>query len=77
MIEVFKLISKELNKKTVFISVPLKVGVLMARVVKILTLGKIDYIERVQRMGEDRSYSHEMQLVILVISLFHLKKEFN
>ncbi|MCA0170376.1 SDR family oxidoreductase [Bacillus sp. RAR_GA_16] len=59
MIEVFKLISKELNKKTVFISVPLKAGVLIASIVKILTLGKIDYIERVQRMGEDRSYSHK------------------
>jgi uncharacterized protein YbjT (DUF2867 family) len=59
MIEVFKLISKELNKKTVFISVPLKAGVLIASIIKILTMGKIDYIERVQRMGEDRSYSHE------------------
>ncbi len=59
MIDAFKLISKELNKKTVYISVPLSLGVLMARVLKTLTLGKIDYIERVQRMGEDRSYSHE------------------
>ncbi|WP_170007325.1 SDR family oxidoreductase [Bacillus fonticola] len=59
MIDAFKLISKELNKKTVFISVPLSLGVLMARVIKTLTLGRIDYIERVQRMGEDRNYSHD------------------
>ncbi|WP_432356947.1 SDR family oxidoreductase [Sporosarcina sp. UB5] len=59
MIDAFKLISKELNKKTVFISVPLGLGVLLARVIKTLTLGRIDYIERVQRMGEDRSYSHD------------------
>ncbi|MDC3416607.1 SDR family oxidoreductase [Aquibacillus salsiterrae] len=59
MIDAFKIISKELNKKTVFISVPLSLGVLMARVLKTLTLGKIDYIERVQRMGEDRNYSHD------------------
>lgn len=59
MMEVFHLISKELNKKTIYISVPLGFGVFMASVLKTLTLGKIDYIEKVQRMGEDRSYSHE------------------
>lgn len=59
MIDAFKLISKELNKKTVYISVPLSIGVLMARVLKALTLGTFDYIERVQRMGEDRNYSHD------------------
>lgn len=58
MIDAFKIISKELNKKTVYVSVPLGLGVLMARFLKTLTLGKIDYIERVQRMGEDRAYSH-------------------
>lgn len=58
MIDAFKVISKELNKKTAFISVPLSLGVFMAKILKTLTLGKVDYIERVQRMGEDRSYSH-------------------
>lgn len=60
MIDAFELISKELHKKTVFISIPLSLGVLMARVIKTLTLGRIDYIERVQRMGEDRNYSHDV-----------------
>jgi uncharacterized protein YbjT (DUF2867 family) len=59
MIDLFKSISKELNKKTFFISVPLSLGVFMARILKIIMLGKIDYIERVQRMGEDRSYPHD------------------
>ena len=59
MIDAFKLISKELNKKTVFINIPISLGVLMGRVIKALTLERIDYIERVQRMGEDRSYSHD------------------
>lgn len=59
MITVFKLISDALNKKTHFISVPLSIGELMAKILKLFTLGKIDYVERVQRMGEDRSYSHE------------------
>ncbi|NCB02715.1 MAG: NAD-dependent epimerase/dehydratase family protein [Spirochaetia bacterium] len=58
MIEVFKMISDNLNKKTTFVSVPLGFGVLLAQIAKMLTLGKINYVERVQRMGEDRSYPH-------------------
>lgn len=59
MIDAFKIISRKLNKKTIFISVPLSQGVFMAKVLKLVTLGRIDFIERVQRMGEDRSYSHD------------------
>ncbi|MGB7604957.1 MAG: NAD-dependent epimerase/dehydratase family protein [Lutisporaceae bacterium] len=59
MIDIFKLISDNLNKKTIYISVPLGLGIFMARCLKTLTLGKVDYIERVQRMGEDRSFPHE------------------
>jgi len=58
MIEVFKMISDNLNKKTIFVSVPLGFGVVLAKIAKVLTVGKINYIERVQRMGEDRSYPH-------------------
>lgn len=60
MIDVFMQISEELNKKTVFVNVPLSIGVFMAKVLNALTLGKIDYVERVQRMGEDRSYPHDV-----------------
>lgn len=59
MLEMFKVISECLNKKTTFISVPICLGVFIARCLKIFTIGKIDYIERVQRMGEDRNFSHE------------------
>lgn len=59
MVDIFKLISNNLGKKTVFVSVPLDFGVLLTRILKVVTLGKVDYIEKVQRMGEDRSYSHE------------------
>lgn len=58
MIEVFKLINKELNKKTMYISIPVSFGVLLAKIVKRVSMQRIDYIERVQRMAEDRSYSH-------------------
>jgi len=59
MIEVFRLISDNLNKKTIFVSVPLGLGVFLAKIAKVFTLGKVDYVEKVQRMAEDRSYSHE------------------
>lgn len=58
MIEVFRLISNNLDVKTIFVSVPLRLGVAIMQIVKMLTFGKVDYIERVQRMGEDRSYSN-------------------
>lgn len=59
MLNMFKLISNQLGKKTSFVSVPLWLGVIMARVLKVFTLGQVDYIEKVQRMGEDRNFSHE------------------
>lgn len=59
MIDLFRLISDIMEKKTSFVSVPLGCGVFFARALKALTLGKVDYIEKVQRMGEDRSYSHD------------------
>jgi len=59
MLDTFKLISNNLGKKTTFISFPLGFGVFLARVLKVITLGKVDYIEKVQRMGEDRCFPHE------------------
>jgi nucleoside-diphosphate-sugar epimerase len=60
MLEMFKLISDNLGKKTTFVSVPLSLGVFMAKCLKVCTLGKVDFIEKVQRMGEDRSFSHDV-----------------
>lgn len=59
MLEMYKLISTNLNKKTTFITVPLGLGVFLARCLKFCTFGKIDYIEKVQRMGEDRNFPHD------------------
>lgn len=59
MLDAFKLISENLEKKTVFISVPLKLGVFLASCLKVVTFGKVDYVEKVQRMSEDRCFSHE------------------
>ena len=57
--ELCELIGKYLGKKTRFVSVPMGVGVAGAWLVKALTLGKKDYVEKVLRLGEDRSFSHE------------------
>lgn len=55
----FKLMSKYLDKRTTFISVPIGLGVFMSSIIKTFTLGKIDYVEKVQRMGEDRNFPHD------------------
>lgn len=59
ILDMFKLISYNLGKKTTFISVPLGLGVFMARCLKFFTFSKVDYIEKVQRMGEDRNFPHD------------------
>lgn len=59
LIDVLKLISSELNKKTIFISVPLRAGVYAAKFLKVITFGKTNFVEKIQRMSEDRSCSHE------------------
>lgn len=59
MRELFELISQLLGKKTTYISVPLGLGVFLAKCLKACSFGKVDFIERVQRMGEDRSFSYK------------------
>lgn len=58
MHEVFYEISNSLNKKTLFLNVPLEIGVFLAKSLKVFSIGKVDYIEKVQRMSEDRNYEH-------------------
>lgn len=59
MKDMFKMISTLLNKKITFISFSLALSVLIAKILNVCTFGKLDYIEKVQRMGEDRSFSHK------------------
>jgi nucleoside-diphosphate-sugar epimerase len=59
MLEAFKLISENLGKRSIFISFPLGIGVFLANCLKLFSMGKVDYVERVQRMSEDRCFSHE------------------
>lgn len=59
MLEAYKLISNKLGKKTLFVSFHLGFGVFLAKFLKIFTLGRKDFTEKVQRMSENRSFSHE------------------
>lgn len=56
--EMLKTISKKLNKKTLFIPIPLWFSVFCAYILKGITLGKIDIVEKVLRMDEDRCFDN-------------------
>ena len=58
MLDMMRLISNYLGKKTIFFNIPLSAGVFLAQLFKLVTFNKFDFIERVQRMGEDRSFSY-------------------
>jgi len=58
--DALSIISQKLGKKTIFVPVPMSVSTLAAYLLRILTLGKVDIVEKVLRMGEDRAYSHEL-----------------
>lgn len=51
---------KYLDKRIFFINVPNRIGVFFAQLLKLISLNKIDYVERVQRMSENRSFSYEL-----------------
>lgn len=38
----------------------MKISVFAAYMIKGITIGKVDTVEKVLRMGEDRTYSHEL-----------------
>lgn len=59
LIDIFKEIGRQLGVKNTFISCPFFIAYGGAWCVFILTLGKIDFREKVQRMVEPRAYSHE------------------
>lgn len=57
--ELYKMIGRGLNKKRLIISLPMWLCVCGAYVIRILSIGRIDLVEKVQRMGEDRAFSHQ------------------
>lgn len=63
LLELLNLIAELLGKKRTFINVPLSVGVILAKGLKVLTLGRIDYIEKVLRLDENRDYNHDKAIL--------------
>ncbi|MGA8728198.1 MAG: hypothetical protein WB608_05550, partial [Terracidiphilus sp.] len=59
MLDMFQTISRQLGKRTIFLNVPLPIGVTMASILKATSLGRLDLVEKVQRMGEDRHFPHD------------------
>ena len=57
--QLYGTIADMLGKKRVIVNVPMGLCVLAAKVLRLVSFGKVDVIEKVQRMGEDRSYSHQ------------------
>lgn len=55
----FEVMAKQLGVKNIFISCPYPIAYVGACMIYILTLRKIDYREKVQRLVEPRAYSHQ------------------
>lgn len=58
-IDLMKAIAAELGKRRLFVPVPLGPAHAGAKLLYACSRGKIDYREKVLRMAEDRSFSHE------------------
>lgn len=56
--QLYNLICRGLGKRCLIVSFPMWVCVFAAKVLRAVTFGKLDLVEKVQRMGENRSYSH-------------------
>lgn len=54
-----KLILKYLNKKSIFVPIPMFISVSTAYILKFITLGKKDIVEKVLRMNEPRVFDNE------------------
>lgn len=57
--ELYELIMMDLGKKKVIVSFPLPLSLFIARIIKFLSFGKCDITEKILRMNENRSFSHE------------------
>lgn len=57
--EMLKIIGKSLNKKTIFIDIPMWASITCAYSLKLVSFGKFDIVEKVLRMNESRCFSHE------------------
>jgi uncharacterized protein YbjT (DUF2867 family) len=59
LIDIFKLIGENLNKRNTFISIPFPAAYACSLILFVVSFGLVDYRERVQRLVERRTFSHE------------------
>lgn len=57
-IDMLKLVAKNLNKNTIFIPIPMRLSILLAKVYNRILSRALISVEQVQRMQEDKVFSH-------------------
>lgn len=56
--QLYRMIAEGLGKRRPIVSIPMWICVLGAYGLKLCSFGRLDLVEKVQRMGEDRAFSH-------------------
>lgn len=56
--EALKIIQQFLSKKNIYFPIPLKLAYYISSLISFMTLNKVDFRERILRLGEDRSFRH-------------------
>ncbi|MBQ2931989.1 MAG: NAD-dependent epimerase/dehydratase family protein [Clostridia bacterium] len=59
LLEMFKTISEVLKTKTIYINIPFPIAALMVNFLYHISLKRIDFREKLDRLTEDRAYSHK------------------
>ena len=57
--QLYRMIGKYLGKEKPIIGIPMWLCVTGAWLIKFISFGRLDIVEKVLRMGEDRSYRHD------------------
>jgi uncharacterized protein YbjT (DUF2867 family) len=57
--DMLKEVAQNLDKKTIFIYIPLAISILLARIYNLFFKSAIISVEQVQRMQEDKAYPHD------------------
>jgi nucleoside-diphosphate-sugar epimerase len=58
LIDIFKTIGVYLGKKNIFVSIPFPVALCGGWIIYIISIGRIDYREKIQRLVEQRVFDH-------------------
>ena len=57
--EMLEMIKKEINSKNFFIPIPMWISISTAYIIKIVSFGKINIVEKVLRMNETRTFTYK------------------